>query len=119
MSDDTTYDDYENYEDAPPASGDGDERQWRSTAPSDPGPVRIGNRRSRGFYRETVERLNGKIDYKDVETLRYFITEHGKIRPRRQTGVSAKEQRAIAKAVKRARHMALLPYTDDQLREVS
>ena len=56
------------------------------------------------------------IDYKLVDMLRRFIQDDGKIRPRRQTGTCAKHQRAIAQAVKRARHLALLPYTGDQLR---
>jgi small subunit ribosomal protein S18 len=50
------------------------------------------------------------IDYKDVEMLRKFINPHGKIMPRRRTGLSAHSQRALAEAVKRARYMALLPY---------
>lgn len=50
------------------------------------------------------------IDYKDIETLRRFINPHGKIMPRRRTGLSAANQRALATAVKRARFMALLPY---------
>ena len=50
------------------------------------------------------------IDYKDVETLKHFINPHGKIMPRRRTGLSAANQRALAQAVKRARYMALLPY---------
>ena len=50
------------------------------------------------------------IDYKDVATLRKFILERGKIRARRITGVSVQEQRLIARAVKNAREMALLPY---------
>lgn len=50
------------------------------------------------------------IDYKNVALLRRFITEKGKIRARRITGVSAQQQAAIAVAVKRAREMALLPY---------
>jgi small subunit ribosomal protein S18 len=53
----------------------------------------------------------GNIDYKDTATLRKFISDRGKIRPRRVTGVSVQEQRLIAKAVKNAREMALLPYT--------
>lgn len=55
---------------------------------------------------------NGKcqIDYKDIETLKRYVTEEGKIRPRRQTSVCSKCQRALATAVKRARHLALLPY---------
>ena len=50
------------------------------------------------------------IDYKDVELLRRFVSDRGKIRPRRQTGVCAKHQRRLAVAIKRARHMALLPF---------
>jgi len=52
----------------------------------------------------------GVIDYKDVATLRKFVSERGKIRARRITGVSVQEQRLIARAVKNAREMALLPY---------
>ena len=52
-----------------------------------------------------------KIDYKDTPFLRKFISDRGKIRSRRVTGVSVQQQRAIAKAVKNAREMALLPYT--------
>lgn len=51
-----------------------------------------------------------EIDYKDTETLLKFITERGKILPRRITGVSAYHQKHLAKAIKRARHMALLPF---------
>jgi len=51
------------------------------------------------------------INYKNVEFLRQFISDSGKLRPRRQTGVSAHQQRRVAQAVKRARHMALLPFT--------
>jgi small subunit ribosomal protein S18 len=50
------------------------------------------------------------IDYKDIETLKKFLNPHGKILPRRRTGLSAHSQRALALAVKRARFMALLPY---------
>jgi small subunit ribosomal protein S18 len=51
------------------------------------------------------------IDYKDVELLKKFISPNGKITPRRVTGTSAKYQRMLAMAIKRARLMALLPYT--------
>ncbi|WP_239414410.1 30S ribosomal protein S18 [Estrella lausannensis] len=51
-----------------------------------------------------------EIDYKDTDTLTKFITERGKILPRRITGVSAHFQRQLAQAIKRARHMALLPF---------
>ncbi|WP_182049761.1 30S ribosomal protein S18 [Changpingibacter yushuensis] len=51
------------------------------------------------------------IDYKDTATLRKFISDRGKIRARRVTGVTVQEQRKIAKAIKNAREMALLPYS--------
>ena len=51
------------------------------------------------------------IDYKKVELLKRYITDDGKIRPRRQTGTCAKHQREVAAAIKRARHIALLPFT--------
>ncbi|MDE6059954.1 MAG: 30S ribosomal protein S18 [Clostridia bacterium] len=54
-----------------------------------------------------------EIDYKDVAKLRRFITEKGKILPRRMSGVCAKHQRPLANAIKRARVMALLPYKAD------
>ena len=54
-----------------------------------------------------------KIDYKDADTLRRFITERGKILPRRITGTCAKHQRAVALAIKRARMIALLPFVAD------
>lgn len=53
----------------------------------------------------------GYIDYKDTALLRKFISDRGKIRARRVTGVSAQQQRQIATAIKNAREMALLPYT--------
>ena len=51
-----------------------------------------------------------EIDFKDIDTLSKFITERGKILPRRITGVSAFHQRLLSNAIKRARHMALLPF---------
>lgn len=54
-----------------------------------------------------------KIDYKDVDTLKKYVTERGKILPRRVTGACAMHQRAITKAVKRARVVALLPFDAD------
>ena len=53
------------------------------------------------------------IDYKDVELLKRFVSSNGKIIPRRVTGTSAKYQRELAVAIKRARQMALLPYVGD------
>lgn len=51
-----------------------------------------------------------QIDYKDIALLRRFLSSYGKIVPRRRSGVSAKQQRAIARAIKRARIMALVPF---------
>ena len=56
------------------------------------------------------------IDYKDVKFLQRYVTEQGKIIPKRITGTSAKYQRQLALAIKRARHMALLPYVSDTVR---
>ena len=56
------------------------------------------------------------IDYKDAELLRRYITEHARIRPRRSTGTCAKHQRRLAQAIKRARHLALLPYSPEHVR---
>ena len=53
------------------------------------------------------------IDYKDAAKLRKYISERGKILPRRVTGNCAKHQRAVTLAVKRARHVAILPYVED------
>ena len=53
--------------------------------------------------------LNQKIDYKDIDLLKLFITEQGKILPRRATGVTVQQQRQLAKAIKRARTIAILP----------
>jgi small subunit ribosomal protein S18 len=52
-------------------------------------------------------------DYKNYDQLRRYLTEHGRIRPRRQTGTCAKHQRDLAIAVKRARHLALLPFVSE------
>lgn len=54
--------------------------------------------------------LNQKIDYKDIDLLTLFVTEQGKILPRRATGVTIQQQRKLAKAVKRARMLALFPF---------
>ena len=56
---------------------------------------------------------NAKIDYKDIRTLEKFVTERGKIMPRRMSGMCAKHQRDLAIAIKRARTVALLPYVSD------
>ena len=58
---------------------------------------------------------NKYVDYKDADFLKKFLNEQGKILPRRITGTSLKFQRRVAQAVKRARHLALLPYVTDNM----
>ena len=67
--------------------------------------------RRRKFCRFTAEGATS-VDYKDIATLKNYITESGKIVPSRITGTAAKYQRLLGRAIKRARYMALLPYTD-------
>jgi small subunit ribosomal protein S18 len=57
------------------------------------------------------------IDYKKADMLRRFISDDGKIRPRRQTGTCARHQRVLAGAIKRARHIALLPFTGSRFED--
>jgi small subunit ribosomal protein S18 len=57
-----------------------------------------------------------EIDYKDAAKLRRFLSDRGKIEPRRKTGTCAKHQRRLTIALKRARHLALLPYTSEHMR---
>lgn len=75
------------------------------------------NKRNRYVTRSKVcQFCNDKkleIDYKNTDLLRRYVDETGKIRPRRQTGACSKHQRAVAKAIKNARHLALLPFTGD------
>jgi small subunit ribosomal protein S18 len=68
--------------------------------------------RRRKYCRFTVEGIE-QVDYKDIDLLKDFITETGKIVPSRITGTKAKYQRQLATAVKRARYLALLPYSDN------
>ena len=58
------------------------------------------------------------IDYKDVPLLRRYISDRGRMEPRRRTGVCAKHQRTLSVALKRARHIALLPYTSEHIRQI-
>ncbi|MCB1877843.1 MAG: 30S ribosomal protein S18 [Chromatiales bacterium] len=67
--------------------------------------------RRKKYCRFTAEGIT-EIDYKDLNLLKAFISETGKIVPSRITGTSARYQRQLATAVKRARYLALLPYTD-------
>lgn len=74
-----------------------------------------GGRGGGGFGRKKVCRFCADkinlVDYKDQNTLKYFVTERGKIIPRRISGNCAKHQRQVALAIKRARNVALVPYT--------
>ena len=70
---------------------------------------RRGRRKECYFTKNKIEH----IDFKDVELLKKFVTDRGKILPSRATGTSAKYQRKLAIAIKRARHMALLPFVKD------
>jgi small subunit ribosomal protein S18 len=99
MSDDM-HDDY----------GDSDRGHGRERGEADP----LGLRRKRGGKKRAptfTTEPDFQFDYKDPQQLRYFITERGKIVPRRISGLSAKQQRELTQAIKRARNIALLPYT--------
>ncbi len=74
----------------------------------------IGQNRKK-YCRFTKYKLR-HVDYKDSEFLKGFLNEQGKILPRRITGNSLKWQRRVSRAVKRARHLALLPYVSDQFK---
>lgn len=79
-----------------------------------PGGGRFGPRRAKlcNFCLDKI----AEVPYKDADMLRRYLTDRGKIRPRRQTGTCAKHQRSLARAVKRARHLALLPFTAEHMR---
>lgn len=84
-----------------------------------------GRSRGRGGYRSRrkfcefcADRID-IIDYKDIGLLRRYLTDQGKIRARRKTGTCARHQRRLSRAIKRARHLALLPYTAEHIRRQS
>ncbi len=77
-----------------------------------PPPIEIKKKKYDYFKKNNIK----YIDYKDVELLKRFLNEQGKILPRRVTGTSLKNQRRLARAVKRARQLALLPYVTDMLK---
>ena len=98
-------------------------KDQETSAPADkegvakPSDSRSGDQRDQRFRRRGRTRVSYltinkiyKVDYKDIDLLKRFITERGKILPRRQTGNTAKQQRTVARAIKRAREMALLPF---------
>lgn len=72
-------------------------------------PNRKGRKKVCSFCVDKVE----EIDYKDIPRIRKFISDRSKILPRRVTGTCAYHQRALTTAIKRARHVALIPYTSD------
>lgn len=75
------------------------------------------NRRSSQRRRPSIMVPHPKqIDYKNVELLQHFLSDRGKIKARRKTGANATQQRRIAQAIKRARHLALLPFTSEHIR---
>ncbi len=80
---------------------------------SDRGDRRPNNRKGRKKVCTFCVEKDAVIDYKDTAKLRKYISERGKILPRRVTGNCAKHQRAITVAIKRARHVALMPYVQD------
>jgi len=81
-------------------------------------PARRGGGGRRGFDRNRPRKYTriqvDKIDYKDLSTIRRFISDRGKIRSRRVTGLSRRHQQQLALAVKRAREVGLLPYVGDR-----
>ncbi len=92
---------------------DTNEKSTRQTDRDDT-PQTTTKPRQRIYFKKKVCKFCTKkltIDYKDVDTLRRFTTEMGKILPRRITGTCAKHQRQLARAIKRARILALLPFT--------
>jgi small subunit ribosomal protein S18 len=90
--------------------GGGDDRPARP-------PRRFGGGR-RKVCRFCADHMEG-LDYKDVPRLRLYISERGKIEPRRKTGTCLKHQRLVATAIKRARHLALVPYTLEHVRKTN
>jgi small subunit ribosomal protein S18 len=97
------------------------EQERRPRGRDDEGGEEEGDERGRGPMRrirvcQFCAEKNKKIDYKNVDVLRGLISDRGKIRPRRQTGTCARHQREVAEAIKRARHMALLPFAGEMAR---
>ena len=104
-----------------PAAEKTEERPERSERPERPDrperPERRGGGGRRFFKRKKVDYFSvnriDDINYKDVDTLRQFVGDGGKILPRRHTGLSAQHQRMLKRAIKRARNIALLPFAGE------
>ena len=110
-----------------PAAPSGIQSPSLPGAPSGPadGQRRPPRRKGEGYGRKYTPRRKvcqfcadkiNYVDFKDLSRLRRHLSDRGKIEPRRKTGTCALHQRALATAVKRARHMALLPYTAEHVR---
>jgi small subunit ribosomal protein S18 len=95
------------------SEGAAPERQEPATARPERRRPRYTSRRKVCFF---CAEKGATIDYKDVDGLRRYLSDRGKIEPRRKTGTCAKHQRRLTVALKRARHLALLPYTADHMR---
>lgn len=72
--------------------------------------------RSSAPTKKVKRTVDGYIDYKDSKTLQKFLTDQGKIIPRRITGLSAKQHRELVTAIKRARHLAILPFVSEAVK---
>lgn len=113
MAEDYDREDIENDVDVEETSEAPEER--RSEARRSGGRSAAGQRRRRRLCPFCVENAKA-IDYKDVVLLRQFISRSGRIVARRKSGTCAKHQRMVARAIKRARHIALLPFTASHTR---
>jgi small subunit ribosomal protein S18 len=107
--------DEEEYEEEEEEDEEGEDSSGRRRS----GPSRRSFRGGRSYGRrprlcQFCAEKTKYVDYKQLDLLKRFTNEQGKIRPRRETGTCARHQRMLAKAVKRARHIALLPYTVDR-----
>ncbi|MBN9388270.1 MAG: 30S ribosomal protein S18 [Chloroflexi bacterium] len=104
----------------PRRDGDGDGDGGRPGAGSGPRRTRRPGGKDRFASRRRVDQfgIDGihEVDYKDFQRLRRYLSDRGKIEPRRKTGLSAFHQRSLTTAIKRARYMALLPYVANQSR---
>jgi small subunit ribosomal protein S18 len=98
---------YQSSEAREPSGERGERREGREERPRRRGGGRFGRRRVCSFCVDKVD----AIDYKEPAKLRRYVSDRGKIEPRRKTGTCAKHQRMLTLALKRARHVALLPFT--------
>ena len=103
------------YRGGPRRDGPGDRDRDRDRGGS--GGSRFGRRPRRKMCTFCADKIK-LIDYKDTPRLRRFLSDRARIEPRRKTGTCAKHQRMLTTALKRARHMALLPYTAEHVRDM-